>query len=78
MLDNFAQLNRRTVQHGVVSQRIWSEMAKYSKPLRHWVFAGYVEASPGWRYGRGELIAKRRALMDAWADFCMGKGDDDP
>ena len=29
-------------------------------------------------YGRGELIAKRRALMDAWADYCMRKGNDDP
>jgi hypothetical protein len=25
-------------------------------------------------YRRGELLAKRRKMLDAWASYCMGRG----
>jgi integrase len=77
MLAMVKRINPRITVHGFRSSfRDWvSEMTDYShevaeKALAHTI-SNQVEAA----YRRGDLLAKRRILMNSWNDYCLGKNN---
>jgi integrase len=63
--------------HGFRSSfRDWvSEETSFSGDLAEAALAHMVESKVEAAYRRGNLLEKRRGLMDAWAAFCSGESD---
>jgi len=67
------KLNKVAVPHGFRSSfSDWvSETTDFSKEVREMALAHAIEDESEAAYRRGELLKKRRELMQAWADFCL-------
>lgn len=60
--------------HGFRSSfRDWSaEQTDFSRDVAEMALAHAIRDKTEAAYRRGTFLSKRRALMDAWADYCVG------
>ncbi len=63
--------------HGFRSSfRGWAaEETSFPRELAEAALAHIIGTKTELAYQRGDLLAKRRRMMEAWADFCGGLGD---
>jgi integrase len=69
-------MKRRVTAHGFrASFRTWaSECTAYPRELIEVALAHAVGDATEAAYARGDMLARRRELMEAWADFCGNNG----
>jgi integrase len=66
------RMNLEAVPHGFRSTfRDWaSERTSYPREMAEMALAHTIESAVEAAYRRGDLLAKRTSMMQAWADFC--------
>ena len=74
LFDLLKRLNRDTTTHGFRSTfRDWAaERTAFPSEVAEMALAHVVGDKTEAAYRRGDLFAKRRQIMDAWAQFCAG------
>jgi integrase len=76
MITELRRLGVPSTTHGLRSSfKGWASETSFPREVAEEALGHTVGDAAERAYRRGDALEKRRALMEAWADFCEPKGD---